>query len=407
VFLLALCDQLDGEKHLVFYQTDHQADQVIRKVAAKRGVKLIDESLAKTSFYKNVFHHGWNQDRTFLKALRFENRYIYGDGLSNRTMKTLDEKSSGCVFWGSEILDKNKFVDTQSGNNLFVTNAAIAGVWSDIKVLMRLGKSRQEIKADTLLLAFRYWGSNTYLGISIDDIVSTLENVKENAPFFDSIYLAPDSRWVLPISQRDIVKKVFPGVRVHSFSPNLKLRLRLGHLANLDYLCYSHSFPRMAFFGFDGSLPLTFMLTQPLVKVIAPSWRPTPDLPSAMLIRENYAWQECIRTNNWDDALIREVAFGSESLYSALEISRGGNIPDNHISAVVKQLHRDWGRKNSTLLTGTAQVFFSSNRKLGASILMEKIRSLRENRLIVAAYFWIVRSLILRKAVVWISRRLD
>lgn len=77
------------------------------------------------------------------------------------------------------------------------------------------------------------------------------------------IQVAEDFRWSHSISQIELVEDVVPHSRVSRFVYSRKTLRKFGHLATLDLLAYSSNFRNSFFFGFDGSLPATFYLTQP------------------------------------------------------------------------------------------------------------------------------------------------
>lgn len=302
VLLLSLPKLLHGEYFLVLWQTDSTADSVIRELARQRGVIILQEEEALQTEFDRAYIHGWSRSEEFISELRASEIFIYGDGLNNRIWIENTPGAVGVVFWGIDSSLGTLHLNNSRKLSLeFVPFSAVSATWHQ---LLRIAKVplpySSPLTSHSLLVCFRYWGSDSYAGITALDVLDVLKGVREQARHAKKIFVVSDNRWALPMNQVQLVRNAFPESLVRKLKVPSSYSRKLGHLANFDSFIFSCEFPEMEFFGFDGSPPVTVALHQPSVKVIVPTWSSKTTSPVHRLILENFSYHREAVSENAD-----------------------------------------------------------------------------------------------------------
>jgi len=404
MFLLALTLSRPAIYHLYATRTENLADKAIRKVCLAFGVKIVDSDEANVTEYGKVYCHGWGVPKVIVDSLKFDSLYLYGDGLTNRFMSTNWPQVSGLVVWGTELFEPH--VGELAYDNMsleFVSSIHIKETW---RTLLRVSGAKSHSFGDyseVLIVAMRYWCTSTYSGVSIDSVREVLQSVAEQIDTPKLVLVKRDSRWNSKQGEMAIVKGVFGNSEVEEFEMPKSLRQRLGHLACMDALAYSEDFSEVKIFGFDGSLPLTFALTQPNSHVLVPSWRPlsNPDLPPNKFITENLDWQSSVLRHDGEVGNLFPAQVESQSLRDAISsVRHPGTSSDAEFGAVARVLIRDWAdpKGNDILFLEALLRRYSSSGIRTKSAFGSKIK---QSRLVTAMYFVAIRNLRLRRLIRW------
>lgn len=405
LFLFALSMTEIGKKDMVFYPTDFVADAVVRRLANELGITLISQEESLKNQYDVVYLHGWNVDPVLLSSVKAEAFFIYADGLSNRSAFPNEKDFQGLVFWGSEILDKGILEPALQIQSKFVSNNLVAEVWKSIFQTVKLPPLTLDLNEGSPFVAFRYWGSSTYLGLTTRDIRDSIISAFSDSPDSDTVYFAADSRWRLPHSQKHVLSTVFEDRRLVEFQLPAVWRRKLGHFANLDAALYSTAFPEIKFYGFDGSLPITFLLNQSQTKVLVPTWRPPGDLPSQKLVTENLDWHSELLEKSIHYKEKFSKLNPSKVLIEALCLVRTGETPPpEYLGKIVLALHDDWGDSSRSAVDEVSRLIMSNASRATNIFSARKLANLlRESSIATRVFYYLVRFLPLRKILVKIS----
>lgn len=396
--LLALAEKRGGIPFMLVIQTDEAADGAIRKLAKQQGVTLLAPGEAQEVQFDRVYAHAWTHDLEFLGSLRYNELFVYADGLSNRFRQDRLPSVAGYVFWGEELLGGCDW--SVIGPGLIVELVSvdlIKSQWIALAEVMQISSQQLEevVGKPDLLIAFRYWGSSIYSGLGLSEIKTYLSIAFGRARKIESVLLAPDFRWDLKISQLDLVKEIAPDSQVEELTFPLEIKKKLGHLCTLDLIAFNSKTFAYQVVAFDGSAALTYFLSSESTQVpivIQPVFEGT--LPADRLVSENIAAHlEIIEKGRLTTPTVMKLVT-SETLSEA--ISFGAKVlTEDERNLLLARFVRDY-RPPDTL--ATLSVWLRASSKKGPSLEKMKLR-LRSGTLARRIFFWGFRSSFARRLI--------
>lgn len=409
MFLLALTLSRPASYHLYETRTEHLADRAIRRVCVLFGVKIVGAREANSTDYDAVYCHGWGVPKALIEGLKYESLRLYGDGLTNRFMVENWPQVSGLVVWGTELFEPHLEELTYGNLGLeFVSRIHLQETWRTLLRVSGVRRGLLDDHAGVLIVAMRYWCTSTYSGVPLDSVREVLEDVAKQIETPKLVLVKRDSRWNSRQDEMAIVKSAFGNSEVEEFEMPKRLTRKLGHLACMDALAYSENFSSASVFGFDGSLPFTFALTQPGCQVLVPSWRPksNPELPTNKFISENLDWHSSVLDQDHKMASLFPAMVESQALLDALSFVRNpGTSSDAEFGAIARVLIRDWAdpQGNDILFMEALLRKNDSSRSRALSTLLVKMK---KSKLITSLYFVAIRNLSLRRLIRLIVSRI-
>lgn len=340
LFLLGHVLNKPGRYSILLSRTDIVADKVIIRLCDELGVKIYArEELVGTKFDK-VFVHPWNTESHPLKDIQFNELWIYADGMSNRVAIDEWKAASGFIFWGSHAPFEAMSQNSAQNFEMSPINSQ-REIWSSLLRLAGL-KPRQSY-VDGLegssLVAMRYWGSSTYSALSAQHVSEALNQFALSTGS-GAVRVKLDSRWQNPISQKDLLRRSFPKSKIEPFSNSHEEIRKLGHLASLDTYIFTCDFPRADFFGFDGSLPPTFMSSQSSVRVFVPDMAQVmnPKLAIHAVVLENLAWHKALLEGSEITSAGRSLVFSHSVMRSLAQVRGEPVVEDEELGRIVRSM---------------------------------------------------------------------
>lgn len=409
LFLLSYVIHQPGRYSLVLTPSDAVADKRIRELCHWLGVEVLDRSQVEGRRFRRIFLHPWNTESHPSSLDIADEIWIYADGLSGRVMASSWEQASGFLVWAPQM----DFLDPETAHPIhkaiFLGVNEMSEIWSKLFQLTGLKPPLEKVARlqESTFIAMRYWGNGTYSSLSHFHASESLRQFAQEVSG-SRLVLKRDSRWTLPFSQEDLVRRAFPGSKVTTFTNSLAEQARLGHLASLDSYIFTCPWPSLDFFGFDGSLGPTLLMTQPKVRVFLPELQDflNPLVPIHRVVQENLDWQRSMATKLGNRSAI-EAILQSDSMREALEDSRGGRALDSselgeRIRVVLA--HPGAGLTGRDVAKLQALITQSQRDLAKQTVIDLTITSLRDSRWAQTLYFWAARFLPLRKLMVRASR---
>lgn len=409
IFLLSLTQARPGSYHLLRTRTESVADRAIKTLCHELGVRIVSQSEAQQVSYSRVYSHGWAAPNHALKGLRYEMLIIYGDGLTNRFMICNWPEAGGLVLWGSELFGGHAHeLKYENLDLIIVSGSHIQQIWRLVFQTVDISVKPFFDYSNSLIVAMRYWGTSTYSGVAMSDVRSALASMPVDGESNRRILLKKDNRWNAKVSQESLVSGVFPNSEVEILEMPAEYRKKLGHLACMDALAFTHDFAGAALFGFDGSLPLTFALAQPDSKVLIPAWRPEPSskLSSHGFIRENLDWHASLLGS--DPKLLQQfsdVAEAKSLLLALSAVRKPVTISDDEFGAIARTLIGDWAAPDVNDVLFLESLLRKNDSPLRKGLARMLARA-KKSRVITELYFSASRNLFLRKIIQRLTSRI-
>ncbi len=410
LFFFSFVLENPGDYALVLHPSDAVADARIRELCAWLNIEVIEPKDLRNRKFNRVYLHPWNTEGHLGIQKQAGEVWIYADGMSGRVSTDAWRGASGFLVW-SNAESGHKHRTASSFTIRISPVREMRRIWTKLYSLAGIPLPIEKVQSleGAVLVAMRYWGASTYSTLSHHHVLGVLKEFARHTSG-RPVFFKRDSRWNLPVQERQLVEAVFSGASVREYKNSTLEQVRLGHLASLDSHIFSVDWPMVDFFGFDGTLGPTFLMAQEQVRVFVPENLTLFDstIPIHKVIVENFSWHKSLKASPRTPHLPDTLLTGG-SMMAALAESRG-QVPLNN-TELGKRLKAILGKSSHPVSSADAKELLTIANSIEAKRFARDSKPglfmvLKNSRVAGYLYFQAARFLPLRRAMVWVSKRI-